>query len=91
LAFLSVLLHTVPFIYALSHSSIRRSFYMSQPAQPFTFNVSYYILMANYISQLLICFESPLSICLLCWAKYMQHSNVHIISEDVFITIYLKH
>jgi hypothetical protein len=40
---------------------------MSQPAQTFAFNVSYYIFISNCIFQFLICFESPLSICLLCW------------------------
>ena len=31
------------------------------------------IFIFNYIFQFLICFKSPLSICLLCWAKYPSH------------------
>jgi hypothetical protein len=46
-----------PFIYGLSHSFIWHSFYMSQPAQPFAFNVSYYIFIPNCVFQFLICFE----------------------------------
>jgi hypothetical protein len=62
LAFLLVLSRTVSFIYGFNHSFVRHSFYMSQPAQPFAFNVSYYIFMSNCILQLLICFDSSLSI-----------------------------
>jgi hypothetical protein len=58
-----------PFIYSLGHSFVWHSFYMSQPAQPFAFNVSYYIFCLS-VFQFHICFESPLSICLLCWAEY---------------------
>ena len=32
---------------------------MSQPAQPFTFNVSYYIFIPDCVFQFLICFEPP--------------------------------
>ena len=67
LAFLSVLLHTV---YGLGHSFIGRSFYMPQPAQSFVFYISQYIFVINCFFQFFICFESPLSVCLLCWAKY---------------------
>jgi hypothetical protein len=47
-----------------SYSFVWHSFYMPQPVQPFAFNVSYYIFITNCVFQFLICFESPLSICL---------------------------
>ena len=56
--------------YGLGHSFIGHSFYMPQPAQSFVFYISYYIFVINCFFQFFICFESPLSICLLCWAKY---------------------
>ena len=59
-----------PFVYGLSHSFISHSFYIHQPAQLFVFYVSYYIFIINCFFQFFICFESPLSACLLCWAKY---------------------
>ena len=59
-----------PFVYGLSHSFISHSFYMSQPAQSFVLYVSYYIFIINCFLQFFICFESPLSAWLLCWAKY---------------------
>jgi len=57
------------FVYGLRHSFIGHSFYMPQPAQSFVFYVSYYIFLINCFFQFFICFESPLSACLLCWAK----------------------
>ena len=59
-----------PFVYGLGHSFIGHSFYMPQPAQSFVFYISYYIFVINCFSQFFNCFESPLSVCLLCWAKY---------------------
>ena len=59
-----------PFVYGLNHSFISHSFYMPQPAQSYVFYVSYYIFIINCFFQFFICFESPLSVCLLCWAKY---------------------
>ena len=58
------------FVYGLGHSFSGHSFYMPQPAQSFVFHVSYYIFVINCFFQFFICFESPLSACLLCWAKY---------------------
>ena len=59
-----------PFVYGLGHSFIGHSFYMPQLAQSFVFYISYYIFLINCFFQFFICFESPLSVCLLCWAKY---------------------
>jgi hypothetical protein len=59
-----------PFVYGLGHSFISHSFYMPQPAQSFVFYISYYIFFINCFFQFFICFESPLSVCILCWAKY---------------------
>ena len=59
-----------PFVYGLGHSFIGQSFYMPQPAQSFVFYVSYYIFIIYCFFQFFICFEFPLSACLLCWAKY---------------------
>ena len=59
-----------PFVYGLGHSFIGHSFYMPRPAQSFVFYVSYYIFIINCFFQFFNCFESPLSVCLLCWAKY---------------------
>ena len=54
----------------LATLSLVNSFYMPQPAQSFVFYISYCIFVINCFFQLLIYFESPLSVCLLCWAKY---------------------
>ena len=59
-----------PFVYGLGHSFIGHSFYMPQQAQSFIFYVTYYIFVINCFFQFFICFESPLSVCLLCLAKY---------------------
>ena len=59
-----------PFVCGLGHSSIGHSFYMPQPAQSFVFYISYYIFVINCFFQFFICIESPLFVCLLCWAKY---------------------
>jgi len=59
-----------PFVYGLGHSFIGHSFYMPQPAQSFVFYIFYYIFVINCFFQFFICFESSLSVCLLCWAKY---------------------
>jgi len=52
------ILHTrSPRICGLSHSFTRHSFYMSQQAQPFAFDVSYYIFITNCVFQFLVnCF-----------------------------------
>jgi len=59
-----------PFVYGLGHSFTSHSFYMPQPAQSFVFYVSYYVFVINCFFQFFSCFESLLSVCLLCWAKY---------------------
>jgi len=59
-----------PFTCGFGHSFVGHSFYMPQPVQSFVFYISYYIFLINCFFQFFICFESPLSVCLLCWAKY---------------------
>ena len=54
-----------PFVCGLGHSFVGHSFYMPQPAQSFVFYISYYIFVINCFFQFFICFESPLSVCLL--------------------------
>jgi len=58
------------FVYGFGLSFISHSFYIHQPAQSFIYYVRYYIFIINCFIQFIVCFESPLSVCLLCWAKY---------------------
>jgi hypothetical protein len=56
---------------------------MPQPAQSFVFYISYDVFVINCFFQFFVCFESPLSVCLLCWAKYLL--NIYLSNTNNFI------